>query len=385
MMRGYRSVGYRRQPSWLQGYFRKNYGIRQKYVRTYVPTRRTKRRMTRRARRAASAPGADERKKMTGTSHGDKYVLAQADPFDENVDGVKIPDANAQPSTPLKAEDTIDLLLDPTWDSRCYAFNPTCQAVAVAATRTGASTWTWAAAFGNTADSVKLAQLRADFDLFRTVAHGIRITSGLAPTAATGFVHVCVYSQALYNQNTWTYPTSVSQMQAVPGYRRIPIGRLTSEGLTIANRCMDVTSQRYTDTDSPVYANAGTMEFQTPLQWASIIVAVTGAPVGSVPLAIESIIHFECIPRVTSVSTATPAASFNPGALGAGSAAQSKTSPSYTDGERTQRKAKAIANAIGGAMKAGGAGKVTGPKRTIYRLARNLGPVQGIRNSAGML
>jgi len=138
-----------------------------------------------------------------------------------------------------------------------------------------------------------------------------------------------------------------------------------------------------------VYNNAGVSEFQVPLQWCSIVVAVTGAPVGSTPLAIESIIHLECIPRVTSVSSATPAASFNPSALGAGSAAQSKTTSSYTDGERGIRKSKALANAVSGAMKAGAAGKRVGlPKSALAgrmeRIARNFGAAQGIRNSAGM-
>lgn len=305
----------------------------------------------------ASAPA-----KVTGTSQGDKYVMALADPFDENVDGVKVPDANSQPSVPLKADDTFDMVTLATYGCAAAALNPSLASTWVYGTATGSTAWGWNAAFGGNTDSAKLSQLRTDFEMFRPVAHAIRITSGLAPTAAKGFVHVCVFSQSLYNQTTWQYPTSVSLMQNVPGYKRIPIGRLTAEGLTVVNRPLDVTSQRYVDTDSPVYANAGTMEFQSGLQWCSIVIAVTGVDPSSQPITIENIIHVECIPRATAISQATPAAKYNVNALGAGSNVASKTNPSSLDSEKNQRKSQAFQNAFG-FLRNAGAGKVPAQKR----------------------
>jgi len=335
----------RTAPRYLTDYPARTYGIRS--------TRRP--RLVRRARSspAAAGPGG-----MTGTRHGDKYVLSQADPFDEECDGVKIPDSNAQPSVPLKADDTWDIAVATGDTSRAWAFNPSCVANGVQCNpTTGATSWAWPVGFGGTNDSAKLAQLRTDQEMFRPVAHGIRITSGLAPTAATGFVHVCVFSQALYNQSTWAYPTSVALMQNVPGYKRIPIGRLTAEGLIVVNRCTDTTAQRYVDSDSPVYANAGTMEFQTGLQWCSIIVAVTGCTGNTVPISVESILHLECIPRATAISTATPAAKYNPPALGAAANGNSSTNPSALDSEKSSRKLSFLSNALKGAQAAGG-GKV---------------------------
>ena len=48
--------------------------------------------------------------------------------------------------------------------------------------------------FAGGTDVAQLANIQAASTAFRTVAHGIRISSTLAPTAATGFVHIAVYS-----------------------------------------------------------------------------------------------------------------------------------------------------------------------------------------------
>jgi len=328
--------------------------------------------------RSVRQPAVNDRK-ISGSGHGDKYILAQADPFDEETDGVKIPDANAQPSCPLKAEDTVDFVLGASETCQAHAFNPTCVGASVSCftINTAPTSWTWPVSFANQTNSAKLTQLRSDFEMFRPVAHAIRITSGLAPTAATGFVHVCVFSQALYNQSTWAYPTSIALMQNVPGYKRIPIGRLTAEGFTVVNRCLDTTSQRYVDTDSPVYANAGTMEFQTGLQWCSIIVAVTGASPTSTPITIESIQHHECIPRATSISSSTPAAKYNVGALAAATNGMSKTTPSALDSEKKPRKASFLNNAASVLQGFGAAGKL--PRLTKGRFKVGNSPKTVIR------
>jgi len=389
MVYGYRrSTRNRRQFAQPMAYGRRatrsygrSYARRRPSVRAAPSTRRRRAPVRRRAQ--SYAGGSPQ--KMSGTGHGDKYILSQADPFDENVDGVKIPDANAQPSVALKCEDTFDTTLGATYGCTAQAFNPALPATRVRPVPASDTSWTWFGSFTGNDGASKLTQARTDFEMLRPVAHAIRITSGLAPTAAKGFIHVCVHSQSLYQSNTWTYPTSVSLMQNVPGYKRIPIGRLTAEGLTVVNRPLDVTSQRYIDSDSPVYAEAGTMEFQTGLQWCSIIVAVTGCDVSSTPISVESIIHLECIPRATAVSMSTPSAKYNVQALAAAANAQAKTSPSALDSEKPARKQSALENAmnmLGGASR-GGTGSYF--SKLIGRRAQSasnatMGSGGGIRN-----
>lgn len=328
-------------------YGRSSYRRRRASARRSV--RKTRRRTYRRRRSAPVGPQS-----LTGTAHGDKYVKAMADPFDESVDGVKIPDSNAQPSVSLKCDDTWDMPIGSTASVACYAYNPSLAQQVVGATAASATSWTWGAGFAGAANGAKLTQLRSDQEMYRPVAHGIRITSAQAPTAAVGFLHVCVFSQSLYNQSTWVYPTSISEMQNTAGYKRIPIGRLTSEGITVVNRPLDVTAQRYVDTDASPYTSASQMEFHTGLQWCSIIVALSGCTSSTVPVSVEQILHLECIPRSTSIGQATPAAKLNNFAQGAAANANAKVNPTMLDSEKTQRAVQVVQEAITGGQAATG-------------------------------
>lgn len=339
--------GYRR-------YRRRSYAPRRSYRRSYsygysAPPRRRRRKSTTTKKRVASG-GAG----AMVTRSGSKYILAQADPFDENVEGVKIPDANSQPSVAIKCDDSWSLATGATYTCTAMAFNPSVTRMTVPGTATSNTAWSWPATFGGSSASSKNGRIISECELARPVAHGIRITSGLAPTTATGFLHVCVYAQSVYGQSTWAYPTSLTDLANVPGYKRIPIARLTAEGLTVVNRPLDCTSQRYVDTDDPGYATGQTGEFDVPYQWGCIVIALEGVPVSTSALAIESVLHLECIPRATSVITATPAASYSPGALGGASAAASKTAATYLDQDALKRKAEAIGNAKVGVLKTTG-------------------------------
>lgn len=369
-----------------------NVSRRRAYRRRAPARRRVYRRPYRRSYRRASAPAVHPRKEMTGTGQGDKYIKAFVDPFMDSVDGVKIPDSNAQPSIALKCLDTIDLSTGATYGSNVCAFNASPASLFVGSgSFSGSTTWSWPATFSGSVNAAKLANIQNDQEMYRPVAHAVRITSALAPTAATGFLHVCVFSQALYNQSTWQYPTSVAAMQNVPGYKRVPLGRLTAEGLLVVNRPMDVTAQRYIDSDSPVFATAGTMEFQSGLQWCSILVAITGAPLSSTPISVENVLHIECIPRSTAISQSTPAAKYNVAALGGASNAASKATAAVLDSEKGKRAAEVIQAAAQGVNAAGGGGggrKNTGSWMTKLLQGVTRGDMSyrpsydGIRNSA---
>lgn len=343
--------------------YRRRYGMRRRYRSGYYSysspyrsaPRGSSKRLSVRKRRKTSTAAPAASAKSDGIGKGaEKYILAQADPFDENCEGVKIPDANAMPSIAMKMEDTFDYSTGTAQSTRAAAFNPTHVSTAVTSGYVSDVAWSWSAAFGGGTNSSKSSKVIADYDLFRPVAHAVRITSGLPPTTTTGFLHVCVFSQALYNQSTWTFPTTVSDMSQVPGYKRIPLARLTAEGVTIVNRPLDVTSQRYQDVDSPIYTTAGADGFQVPNQWGTIIVAVSGAPASSQVFTAETIIHYECIPRPASVGTATPAAKYSPFALGGAANLNAKTNPVSLDSEKKERKKNAVRNAARGIIAAGG-------------------------------
>lgn len=380
-------------PRRRSSYTQSAYPRRRSYKRA-APASRSRRRSTRMPNRAAASSAP-----MSGTKDGDKYILSQANPFDSNVDGVKIPDANSQPSTPFKAQDIFDVDCAAAETCRAIGVNPVLAKTFFGSSPASATSWTWGASYGQSVDSSKLAQLRSDFELFRPVAHAVRITSGLSPVTAIGFVHVAVFTMSTLAQSTWNAPVNLSQMQATPGYKRYPIGRLTGEGLVVVNRPLDCTAQRYLDTDSVIWGSSTSSEWNIGAQWGMILVVVSGVgAAASTPVSIENVVHYECIPRSTSISQATPASTYNVTSLAGAASAQTHASVSALDSEVPARQNDAINIALNAMGRVGGgttrvAGRYAAARaRQKDLIARNrtartaiANNVAGVDNDEGML
>ena len=163
------------------------------------------------------------------------FLMAHIDPFLPVVRGVKVPDSNTMESDTALCTDEYSFTITTGTNVKCAAFNPSLTSTVVGSTE-GAGAWTWAAAFAGGTDVAQLANIQAASTAFRTVAHGIRISSTLAPTAATGFVHIAVYSPSTYGATTWPFPTTLSQMRDLPFYRKVTLASLTQSPLTVVNK-----------------------------------------------------------------------------------------------------------------------------------------------------
>jgi len=277
--------------------------------RRRAPARRSYRRSYR--RRAPTRRRVTRRKKPMQIS---KFTLAQLDPFSSKVAGVKIPDVNTQPSSTIVVEDENSLTTGALQTSVAYLFRPTLSANRVAATYGSATDWTWGAGYGSTGDSARLASVVANNTAVRVCAHGVRITSALAPTSVTGFVHIAIVSQSDYGKTTWSAPLSVATMQTSQWYKRIPLAVLTQKPYKIVNKILDPNAFRYFDPASDLAANATDMALHTS-GWADILIAVTGVPASTNCVSVESIIHLESLPSPGSAQTVSPAASASSAAI----------------------------------------------------------------------
>lgn len=240
------------------------------------------------------------------------FLMAHIDPFLPVVRGVKVPDSNTMESDTALCTDEYSFTITTGTNVKCAAFNPSLTSTVVGSTE-GAGAWTWAAAFAGGTDVAQLANIQAASTAFRTVAHGIRISSTLAPTAATGFVHIAVYSPSTYGATTWPFPTTLSQMRDLPFYRKVTLASLTQSPLTVVNKFLDQTAFRYTDPSeqSAGYANTSRGNFHITHSWATIFVAVEGAPSASNALGIEMILHTETISKAGATNSSSPAAPGN--------------------------------------------------------------------------
>lgn len=272
-------------------------------VRRRAPVRR--RRVT---RRAGAGFGLRARPRLT------KFELAQINPFDKRALGVKIPDSNTQPSDTFIAEDRFTVTSAATDLAKAIAFAPLLSQTSFASTDSTSVAWTWGTYAASATASNYWTDATSNFVGVRPCGHGVKLSSPLAPTTATGFVHICLYPMSTANVTTPELPLNLSQMTSLPSYRRFTIASLTQKSVTIVNKFIDVTAQRYYDTDVLFSSSGNTtslLSFQ--LGWCVIVVATEGAPLNTVSISAEQIVHYEALPKFSSTLTmsSSPAADFN--------------------------------------------------------------------------
>lgn len=324
-------------------------GILLKMVRRRSTARSSARSTARRSsyrrrpvRRRAYAPRAIPRNPApTGLTSLSKqirkvpFLMAHIDPFLPVVRGVKVPDTNTMESDTALCADEYSFTITSATNVKCVAFNPSITSLIVPSTE-GAGAWTWPAAFASGVDCAQLANIQAASTAYRTVAHGIRLSCGSAPTTVTGFAHIAIYSPGTYGETTWPFPTTLAQMRDLPFYRKVTLASLTQSPLTIVNKFLDQTAFRYFDTRELAagYTNSGRASFQITHSWATIFVAIENAPASSAPIGIESVLHIETIQKQGGTNSSSPAAPGNPELMAAAGHMAANTDASHFESEQ---------------------------------------------------
>lgn len=286
-------------------------------------------------------------------SPSQKFMLAQLDPFDVKCNGAKIPDSNMIPSISNVDTDIVGFSGPQGTDTvRAIAFRPGYRSGEVIATA-GSGSVSWGASLSsNVVNRDKTTTYEAQIELFRPVADAIRMTSPLAPTSATGFVHIGLSTESRYNEGTWTFPTTVTQMANLQFYKRVTLASLTQTPFTVINKWLDDTAFRYSSPAAPP-GNAGQSEFQTDLAWATIVVMLEGTQQAGVALSFEHLLISEGIPQRDGVFIGSAAAPNAPDIISAVSSAQSRTEPFHTEAEQESYINQGLNAMADGAMAAG--------------------------------
>lgn len=293
---------------------------RRRSSRAYARSPRRYRRSYRRSSRAAptvrviaARPSSSKAVVPTGLQSVSKtirkipFLMAQIDPFLPSVRGVKVPDANTMESGTVQIQDEYTCNTVAT-EVNGWLFNPAITSFAVPGT-SAPGAWTWPITYGGGSDCATKAQFQAAYTATRCVAHAIRLSCLLAPTTVTGFVHVAVYAPATFSATTWPFPTTIAAMRDLPHYRKVTLASLTQNPLTIVNKFLDQTAFRYIDSmeTNGGYNQSNRNSFQVTHSWASIIVAIEGAPTAS-SLGVEVIQHHETLARAGTSNGSSPAA-----------------------------------------------------------------------------
>jgi len=304
-----------------------------------APARRRTTRRRAPARRSTKSPC----KCPTELSPGTKWALAQLDPFDPNCLGAKIPDSNTFPSIANSDCDIVSLPANAATFLAGIAFRP--QYTWGTVTGTGAANVvTWGGAYAGTNRTKRTEYVNA-IELTRPCAHAVRMSSPIAPTTATGFVHIALVSETIFSDATWGYPTTVNEIAGCQHYKRVTLASLTQSPLTVINKWLDDTGFRYS-APSTSQSTAGNTQFQTDYGWAAIVVIVEGGPTTGTLLSFEHLLLSEGIPTKTGVIIGTQAAANQPAVLSAVGEMAIEQTPFHTEAEQDSyiaRGAQAIA------------------------------------------
>jgi len=264
----YRS--YRRRYGRRRSYPRRSYSYSSRRAAPRVRRRRTTTTKRRSVKAKCECP-------QVGLDPGQKFLLAQADPFEPRCLGAKIPDSNTVPSVPVALSELFNITTASAGDGRCFAFIPTFSTSIVSSTTAGPSSWTWGAVFAGGANWTKRTTFATSFEVTRPVAHGIRLSCNNAPTTTTGYVHIAVAVESFRNSTTWPYATDVAGLSGYSWYKRVTLASLTQSPLTVINKYIDETAFRYVGADTNAVQNATELMFHVPWSWGAILIAVEGA------------------------------------------------------------------------------------------------------------
>ncbi|AXH76344.1 MAG: capsid protein [Cressdnaviricota sp.] len=324
---------------------------------------------------------------------GQKFILAQADPFEPRSFGGKIPDSSTIPSIPTPIQYNYSLATPgggtgaPNM-AHAWQFAPCLQSCNVAAMGVNPTSWTWSVASGAVlSDAPQNTTFGTSFEAFRPVAHGIRLSCPFAPTAATGFVHIALAVETVYSTPTVAaqqyirLATDLSQMSGYTFYKRVTLASLTQSPITLINKWTDETAFRYSSPfASPTNANnsgtASANTFHVPLSWGTLLVAVEGvstvttAGTSITPLQAEVVLHTENIPDKSGALIGSTAAAYDSAVLNAVSQGAAGSDFAHTEAAQEQHINSYMSQVA----------EAAGNNPAIRQMARSVG--NGIMNAA---
>lgn len=255
-----------------------------------------------------------KKKRMTGL---DQFTLAQVKPFHADALGVRVPDLNVNSSIPFHVVDRFNFSATTAY-SVASAFFPwpnVCRADMTVNTTGGTDTWAVPATFGGIAQVTSLASITSTFKACRAAAHGIKLTTQVAPGYAQGNIHVCWVPQ-LVGTTTWQFPASVSDMCSMPGYHRFSVASLINNPAFLTNKFLDSTAFEYRVPTQTLGTTNPSGEFA--LGWNFVFIAVENAyntNAATNQVQVEQIMHMEAQPALNQVLLSASPSPSNPAAF----------------------------------------------------------------------
>lgn len=257
-----------------------------------------------------------------------QFTMCQIDPFAPECFGAKVPDESTAPSSTAFSRTQYPLSTGSGFGGCGAVFRYHPAAFAVDLIPASSTSWANHTAFaGTTATSNQLA-LASAYSEVRAVGFGIKLSTRLNYTTASGVVHIALVPDIL-DKVTWNYPTGIGAMEYSPYYRRIPLADLIENEMLINGKYTDLTAFRYVDPAIPDFGPTSAVFPSTG--WLAIQVWYEGAINITNALDIEYIAQYECFSQASSttlgVMSVSPASPSSPAVMAATSYLIDATEP----------------------------------------------------------
>jgi hypothetical protein len=138
-----------------------------------------------------------------------------------------------------------------------------------------------------------LTTIRSVGSQYRPVAFGVSIAALSNYTTTQGVLHICEADDVPGN-SSWTYPTSLAQMQQAPSYQRVTLPTLLSEPILVRGKYSSASDAFSMHATGAASTYSG---YESGLGWKPIILAISGATVSSYPLDYTLVVHYELTPN----------------------------------------------------------------------------------------
>jgi len=229
--------------------------------------------------------------KMPMTIH--PSTIGRVNPFSPGVAGARAPDEFGYPTATAVLKASYAMTTNPNgyacgnWSAHPQGYQKLAFSIA---SPTGVVTW-----LGGARTNVpQIAPLRQVALLARSVAWGLRITTDLPLTAASGHLWVVHTPDDTAANGNEILPISEEQCAALPLSEKFSLVELSERPLIVPGKAFDSGSFRFRDVEDD-WKDDSVYSVESSTGWSNITIYVVGAAVSVNALNVEYINHIEYI------------------------------------------------------------------------------------------
>jgi len=223
------------------------------------------------------------------------FLASKINPFLASTNGIRAPDEFGYPTGTAVVRTSYPITVNASGVA-AHAFMPfVSEQDYYAASTSTATALAWATG-GTPGQAPQNPALTALASVYRTVSYGVRVTTDLSLTSASG--HAWIAAVPLNLAATFPYldfPTSEAAVAQMPLSEKFSLVEMAERPIIVPGRSFDDGVYRFRSVGSTYEQTSTASSLESSTGWCAIVVVVVGAPASTTALNIEMIQHIEYI------------------------------------------------------------------------------------------